>query len=89
MPMFHVDSDKSGAGGQREEYEPVYPVLCFCSSSDSSSLECSLSAEYTFGSHAHHRSGSNGSARPFAMDLDVSSNRSSIISQEETEDEHH
>ncbi|KAJ8683859.1 hypothetical protein QAD02_019651 [Eretmocerus hayati] len=70
--------------------------------SDNSSLECSPSAEQS--PDAPHRSvvtsstsgevGGGGGlllglgSRPFSIDLDVSSNRSSIISQDETEDEH-
>ncbi|XP_058808069.1 uncharacterized protein LOC131673798 isoform X1 [Phymastichus coffea] len=51
--------------------------------SDNSSEECSEHSKYT--TTGRHRSDS----RPFAMDLDVSSNRSSIISQDETEDDEH
>ncbi|XP_023317994.1 serine/arginine repetitive matrix protein 1 isoform X1 [Trichogramma pretiosum] len=52
--------------------------------SDDSSHDGSPSIEYPPGGYPrqHHHRGS----KPFEMDLDVSSNRSSIISQDETED---
>ncbi|KAG7207707.1 hypothetical protein KM043_009325 [Ampulex compressa] len=49
-----------------------------------SSLECSLSIEEGQGTQALL-----GSMKPFGMDLDVMSNRSSIISQEETDEAQH
>ncbi|KAK0163180.1 hypothetical protein PV327_006888 [Microctonus hyperodae] len=48
-----------------------------------SSLECSLSIEDNSGTQALL-----GSMKPFSMDLDVGSNRSSVISQEETDNGH-
>ncbi|XP_063993944.1 microtubule-associated protein futsch isoform X1 [Diachasmimorpha longicaudata] len=48
-----------------------------------SSLECSLSIEEGTGTQALL-----GTGKPFSMDLDVGSNRSSIISQEEADEAH-
>ncbi|XP_023245515.1 uncharacterized protein LOC106641749 [Copidosoma floridanum] len=87
------DNGSSGSGGACNGAGAVSNTNGDRSSivSDNSSLEGSLSADYTGTPSGQHHltvtTGSNEGTRPFAMDLDVSSNRSSIISQEETEDE--